>query len=298
MKVINASYEILEGKLEALSMYERLEYCGRICYKSEDKITNDSAIPFCKKMLSNGHMSTMEMGQFHFLTNGVVVDKIKASGDKYFIISQIMDDRFIVSGSPRAILECPGAIDLRSFLNHRYSVLFPEETIPTDSAYVCFASMYNLPYEHQHIAVKFIVNRAVTHEIVRHRPVTYLQESQRYCRYSADKFGNEVTFIAPTVFFGSGVSDEYVIWEKAMEFAEQQYFELLKTSSPQAARTVLPNSCKTEIIVYTNTIEWEHILKLRTSNAAEPSMREVMIPLQKELIENGYIKNPEGEINI
>jgi thymidylate synthase (FAD) len=122
-----------------------------------------------------------------------------------------------------------------------------------------------------------VVNRAITHEIVRHRPVSYLQESQRYCRYSQDKFGNEVTFIKP-MFFEKG-TDEYSLWEKAMQDTEEIYLKLLGTSSPQAARTVLPNSCKTELITFANLLEWLHIFKLRTSKGAEPSMREVMIPL-------------------
>jgi thymidylate synthase (FAD) len=122
-----------------------------------------------------------------------------------------------------------------------------------------------------------VVNRAITHEIVRHRPVSYLQESQRYCRYSQDKFGNEVTFIKP-MFFQDG-SAEYGLWEKAMQDTEKIYLNLLESSSPQAARTVLPNSCKTELITFANLLEWLHIFKLRTSKGAEPSMREVMIPL-------------------
>ena len=132
---------------------------------------------------------------------------------------------------------------------------------------------------HRYIAVKFIVNRAVTHEIVRHRIASYLQESQRYCNYSGDKFGNEVTFVKP-VFFAEE-SAEYRLWQQAMLAAEQQYLQLLQTAAPQAARTVLPNSCKTEIIVYANLEEWRHIFKLRCSKAAEPSMREVMIPLHE-----------------
>jgi thymidylate synthase (FAD) len=133
--------------------------------------------------------------------------------------------------------------------------------------------------KHRHVAVRIITNRAVTHEIVRHRPCSYLQESQRYCRYADDKFGNEITFIAP-MFFSEG-SKEYKLWEKAMLDTEKIYLKLLATSSPQAARTVLPNSCKTEIIVFANLLEWLHIFRLRTPKNAEPSMREVMIPLAK-----------------
>jgi thymidylate synthase (FAD) len=146
------------------------------------------------------------------------------------------------------------------------------ETLPAD-----------LLAKHRHIAVLFIVNRAITHEIVRHRPVSYLQESQRYCRYSQDKFGNEVSFIKP-MFFKEG-SEEYALWEQAMLETEKIYLKLLETSSPQAARTVLPNSCKTELITFANLLEWLHIFKLRTSKGAEPSMREVMIPLLKKFQE-------------
>ena len=143
----------------------------------------------------------------------------------------------------------------------------------------------NLPAKlllrHRYIGVKFVVNRAVTHEIVRHRPCSFLQESQRYCRYSQDKFDNQVTFIKP-MFYIEG-TEEYKLWTQAMAETEKIYLRLLETSTPQAARTVLPNSCKTEIIVYCNLEEWRHIFRLRTTKAAEPSMREIMVPLAMEL---------------
>ena len=138
-----------------------------------------------------------------------------------------------------------------------------------------------LRLKHRFVGVRFIVNRAVTHEIVRHRPCSFLQESQRYCRYSQDKFENQVSFIKP-MFYDEG-SEEFVLWKESMEASEAIYLKLLKSSSPQAARTVLPNSCKTEIIVYCNLEEWKHIFFLRTSQAAEPSMREIMIPLREEM---------------
>jgi len=136
-------------------------------------------------------------------------------------------------------------------------------------------------HDHLMVAVKFICNRAVSHELVRHRPVTIIQESQRYCRYSNDKFGNEVTFIRPDVFFGPTVS--YDIWEDSCERAEKDYLRLLGIgNSPQAARTVLPNSCKTEVIMFCTINEWCHIGRLRTSPEAEPSMRQLTIPLFEE----------------
>jgi len=138
---------------------------------------------------------------------------------------------------------------------------------------------------HKAVCVKFIANRAMTHEMVRMRMTSLLQESQRYCRYSEDKFGNEVTFIAPHAFWTEG-SPEWIAWEEAMMHMEDTYLNLLSVykSSPQAARTVLPNSCKTELLVYCFMTEWSHILAMRTTNACEPSMLELMIPLQQDFV--------------
>ena len=136
--------------------------------------------------------------------------------------------------------------------------------------------------EHCGISVKFICDRGVTHEIVRHRIASYVQESTRYCNYSKDKFGNEITVIKPC--FWSEDDDQYKIWLNSMEQAEKSYFALLGNGgSPQQARSVLPHSLKTEIIMTANMREWRHFLKLRTANAAHPQIREIAIPLLCEL---------------
>jgi len=152
----------------------------------------------------------------------------------------------------------------------------------------------NFYESHLMCAVRFIHNRAFTHELVRHRPCSFIQESQRYCRYSENKFGNEVTFISPSAFFqvpekitepfskDIQFCHEFMEWMWSMEESEKSYLKLLKTSSPQAARTVLPNSCKTEIILYATITEWKHIFKMRCSTAAEPSMLQVMLPLHMD----------------
>ncbi len=134
--------------------------------------------------------------------------------------------------------------------------------------------------KHRCLLAHITVNRAVTHELVRHRVASYLQESQRYCRYGEERFGGEVQFVRPC-FFEEG-SREYELWEEAMKRTEALYLELLKTSSPQAARTVLPNSCKTEIMVHATLEEWQHIFRLRASKAADPSMREIMLMMLPE----------------
>jgi len=136
--------------------------------------------------------------------------------------------------------------------------------------------------EHCGISVKFICDRGVTHEIVRHRIASYAQESTRYCNYGKDKFGNEITVIRPC--FWSEDDEQYKIWLNSMEQAEKSYFALLNGgASPEQARSVLPHSLKTEIIMTANMREWRHFLKLRTAPAAHPQIREIAIPLLCEL---------------
>ena len=128
--------------------------------------------------------------------------------------------------------------------------------------------------EHESISVRVICDRGVSHEIVRHRIASYSQESTRYCNYSNDKFGNELTFIKPC-FFEEG-SKGYEIWKKSMQNIENEYMELIEVGAkPQEARSILPNSLKTEIVMTMNLREWRHFFKLRCDKAAHPQMREV-----------------------
>ena len=204
MKIIKPSYEILtpisDGGIKELQHIEKI---GRVCYKSEDRITDDgeSAKKFVKMLISNGHEAMIE---------------------------------------------------------------------------------------HSSLSVKFIVDRGVSHELVRHRIASFAQESTRYCNYSKDKFGNEITVILPCFFdTGMGILSNSLVyqeWKLACECAEERYFNLLKMgATPQQARTVLPNSLKTEITVTANYREWRNFFKLRTAEPAHPQMREVAIPLLKEL---------------
>jgi thymidylate synthase (FAD) len=300
MKVIPASFEILED-LDRQSLAVRIEACGRLCYKSEDKITEASAVPFIKGIVKHGHNSVMEMAA---LTLRVEIDseslvvQFLSVIPKYVQFDRLEKKVLLITGTIRAFRELArdyGKVKLikgiAGYLAGLYPLFFADLApkrgwLPQDGVVVTGLSLTevdglsaDLLAKHRHVAVRIITNRAVTHEIVRHRPCSYLQESQRYCRYADDKFGNEVTFIKP-MFFDEGTS-EYKLWEKAMLDTEKIYLKLLATSSPQAARTVLPNSCKTEIIVFANLLEWLHIFRLRTPKNAEPSMREVMIPLAK-----------------
>jgi thymidylate synthase (FAD) len=138
--------------------------------------------------------------------------------------------------------------------------------------------------EHVSMTVKFIIDRGVSHELVRHRLAAYSQESTRYANYSREQFGREITVIKPC-FWTEGTS-EYEMWRLAMEEDEANYMGLLKLgASPQEARSVLPNSLKTEVVMTANLREWRHVLKLRTAKAAQPQIRQVMLGLLEELQE-------------
>ena len=193
MKVIKAGFHIL-SPVDGQKILKSIEEAGRVCYKSEDKITEDSAEKFVAGIIKRGHEAVLE---------------------------------------------------------------------------------------HESIRVKFIVDRGVSHEIVRHRLAAYCQESTRYCNYSKGQFGEEITVIEPC--FWDKDSDLMRDWRSAMRMAENHYLELLhQGASPQEARSVLPNSLKTEVVMTANLREWRHFFKLRTASAAHPQMREVAIALLKE----------------
>lgn len=142
--------------------------------------------------------------------------------------------------------------------------------------------------EHWSITVKFICDRGITHEIVRHRIASYSQESTRYCNYSKDKFDNEITVIEPFFWRIShrAITEKLEVWRQAMEACETTYMQLIKEgATPQEARSVLPNSLKTSLVMTANLREWRHFFKLRTSPKAHPQMRELTIPLLREFRE-------------
>jgi thymidylate synthase (FAD) len=312
MKIVPASFEILDH-LDQQSLAVRIEECGRICYKSEDRITPESALPFVKNVIERGHNSVLEMGVVTLEVCCSFWDyfDLLETVPKYLCLSKVMPDgdrvsgmdmvRLLITGSIRAWREilinhqnCEVARTACTFLGNRHPYFFdsilPEGGFAVDRCMsvrkVSLKDVDDLPVElmvkHRHVSVKLVVSRAISHQLVRHRPASYLQESMRYCNYASGKFGNEATFIKP--LFWEEETEEYDTWKRAVRDAERVYKLLIETSTPQAARTVLPNSCKTEIIVYANLEQWRHIFKLRCSKAAEPSMREVMVPLREEFV--------------
>lgn len=193
MNLIKPSVEIIDMK-DYDQMIKKVEKIGRVCYKSEDNISEDSAERFITAILKRGHESVIE---------------------------------------------------------------------------------------HEAITVRMICDRGITHEIVRHRIASYSQESTRYCNYAGDKFGNEITVIDIAGGFEYDLENEndlkkYEAWMRAMENAEKSYFEMLELgATPQEARSVLPNSLKTEIVITMNLRSWRNFFRLRCDHHAHPQMREV-----------------------
>lgn len=212
MKIIKPYFQIL-SKINSGEILRNIERAGRVCYKSEDKITDNSAEKFVHMLISKGHESVLE---------------------------------------------------------------------------------------HEKISVLFVCDRGVSHELVRHRLASFSQESTRYCDYSKKNDG-EIVFIQPpwitdrsieimeaSIFnFPPSIPETDGIWYRCLQEISYRYKKLLEEGwIPQQARTVLPNSLKTEIVVTANLREWRLILKQRTSKAAHPQMRELMIPLLKEFKQN------------
>ena len=193
MKLIKPDIEIIDMK-DYEQIIKKIEKIGRVCYKSEDRIKEDSAERFISNLLKRGHESVIE---------------------------------------------------------------------------------------HESVTVRIVCDRGITHEIVRHRIASYSQESTRYCNYTGDKFGNEITVIDLASGFAYNLDDEndakkYEVWKQAMENAEQSYFKMLELgATPQEARSVLPNSLKTEIVITMNLRSWRNFFRLRCDHHAHPQMREI-----------------------
>lgn len=145
--------------------------------------------------------------------------------------------------------------------------------------------------EHESITVRVTCDRGVTHEIVRHRIASYSQESTRYCNYTNDKFSNQISCIDIATGFSYDLNDEndrkkYEIWNNAMNAAEQYYFQMIEAGAkPEEARSILPNSLKTEIVMTMNLREWRHFIRLRSSKRAHPQIREITEMIRKEFSE-------------
>ncbi len=304
MKIVKASYFIEKPNVATSkgkeSILNAIESAARTCYKSEDRIQPGSAEALIKRLIASGHEAMLEHGDYIFLLDNYriyedVVNALQSIKDMGFPTPMLemsyVNDRPIVSGNIRVWREM---LKYETPIN-TYFIGHIDPVFTNDFAYEITRvdpHIKQIQYKdligreehltHQRQTVRFIVDRGVSHELVRHRVASFAQESTRYCNYGKEKFGKEITFIKPA-FWEKG-SEQYKHWSKACSFTENAYFKLLEDgATPQEARAVLPNSLKTEIVVTANVREWRHIFKLRTAKDAHPQMREVMTPLLAEM---------------
>lgn len=298
MKVINASVT----EIQEQDILKKIELCGRICYKSEDKITDTSCIDFVKMLISRQHLAMTEHAPLVLVVTQRIAAGIKRLGHGSFlnVTMNTYSNRYIVSGNVRAwytlftnkekydipieiISRCESYMQM-SMGTELYSLLFPTGHKCADNKNYLLTqedvlTLPNLTVEeaeaHLYLTAHFICDRGVSHELVRHRPASFAQESTRYCNYARDIFGKEITVIDPD-FFGSAK----IVWTHAMREAEAAYFNLLDWGlTPQEARGVLPTDLKTEVVMTCNLGEWQHVINLRyhgTTGAPHPHMLKVM----------------------
>ena len=307
MKIINAQASVLVEN----DPIKKIEKCGRVCYKSEDKITEDSAEKFVANIIKRGHEAVLEHASFIFKVSRSVYEDIR---DKVMFVENCYPvkmylrftdyDGYVVSGNVRAWRDFfffTGVPPYMKDFVEANPILFPEfkSDFPFDLKGVIKGVRWSIrqisanelvsTYQrlvHEDISVKFICDRGISHEIVRHRPASFCQESTRYCNYSKDGFGGEITVIKPMSFDCS--DSPYRIWKRSCENAETAYFDLLNEGcTPQEARSVLPNSLKTEVVMTADMREWRHFIRLRCAPAAHPDMR-VVAGLLYDLLKSTY----------
>lgn len=273
MKLIKPSVEYILQPEGLDGIYKHIERCARTCYKSEDRITEDSAKKMVDALIKNKHTAMLEHGT-------VYLGKLW-SGSVCHFCNQTMADEFIdkYAMNPYSKVVVHNN-DICVSTNYR--VLVENEWLD-DLQFLCNPTEYHI----KRYTMKFICDRSVSHELVRHRVFSFAQESQRYCNYSKDKFDKHVTFVRPTWCTDIGILPGGIAavreldktnWEfiHALCDAEQTYFDLLSDGwTPQQARSVLPNATKTEIVITGFEDDWKHFFDLRlrgTTGKPHPNM--------------------------
>lgn len=287
MRLIKSSYEIIEQGAGLDGIYKQIELAGRTCYKSTDKIIEDSAKGFVERMVKSGHGAMLEHGTVYLHIQ--IPRKVWHGGvsnyyhNPYTVVNSITD-----------------ALDTHYYITTNYRVMVENGWLG-DLKYICEPTEYH----EKRVTVRFVCDRGVSHEFVRHRVFSFAQESTRYCNYSKDKFGNELTFIIPCWLdykeqqftdkddssIRTDLSEHEYFIDSLLE-VENTYNYLVQYCKwkPQEARAVLPNALKTELVMTGFVDDWKKFFELRDSNKAHPQARKLASPLHKEFIEKGLIK--------
>ena len=296
MKIIEPSATIIEKELAGLSVCQRIDRLASVCYQRPPRPTEEEAEKFCRHLIERGHLPALEMAVVHLAMPWQCV--VDFDGERYLSVSWPNGEvDGVVSGSIRAFMEAVENEDhsVFEFLSHHFPIFFrPEDQEEFDGtdfvSDIRFARPEEIQWQHKHVAVRVICSRAISHQLVRHRPCSFLQESQRYCRYD-----DEVTFIRP-VWANESTAME-IGFENDCEDISAMY-RIRRNDrglSPQQARGVLSADTKTELIIYASLPEWKHIFAMRCAKAADPEMRRIMVPL-REQFETEYPEMWEGEV--
>lgn len=307
MRLIKPSFQIIEQSSGIEGVYKQIELVGRTCYKSEDKITEDSAKPFIDRMIKSQHYAMLEHGTVYLKIPYNLIHRLTHVGlcDKYIrnpysrcnvgyeITEKALNFRSEFGSQVTEFLAV--TTNLRVLIENGWE---------KDLQYLCEPT----DYHERRVTVKFVCDRGVSHEFVRHRVFSFAQESTRYCNYSKDKFGNKLTFIIPCwtnipegdygdIFNPKEpditlASNEYAFIDILRE-SEKYYIELTNNGwKPQEARAVLPNALKTELVMTGFVSDWKHFFSLRalgTTGAPHPQAKELAEPLMKEFERRGLL---------
>ena len=286
MKLIESSVQIIEEK----DPYKMIELAGRTCYHSQDKITENSAKEFVDRMIKLGHGAMLEHGTIYLTIDGEAPNLSKIQSNPYTKVN-LVPYEVLTEGNYTISYKAYITTNLRVLIENNLKELLCYQVEPTE-------------HHEKRITAKFICDRGVSHEFVRHRVFSFAQESQRYCNYNKDKFNNELTFIRPTWLniptgdytywdgdwcdidnmkiqlpSDNGVADNF-LW--CLNNAGMQYRLLInKCLKPQEARGVLPNAVKTELVMTGFESDWEHFFELRCSGAAHPDAKKLAYELYK-----------------
>lgn len=275
MRLIDASYEIIEQEPNILGVYKQIEKAARTAYKSEDKITEGSAQRMVEALCKSNHGACLEHGTI-YLRIPVDDDENGMYFSKYYF-------------NPYSILidEDHDGFDDALCITTNARVIF-ENGWEDDLQYMCEPTEFH----EKRITVKFTTSIGIVREILRHRHFSFLNESTRYCNYAKGKFNSELTFIKPDI--NNWINENnYYEYLAGLQYAEKCYLKAIDYGvKPEIARDILPLSLKSELIVTGFVSDWIHFFRLRSHIAAtgkpHPDIQKLADPLMQEFIDRGY----------
>ena len=299
MKLINSSVEVIEPTGYTLQdIYKQIELAGRTCYKSEDNMTDTSAKDFVNRMVASKHYAMLEHGTVYLSIpvwdyKNMKVDQFGEYLDMNheWLIRTLKENKYskcktVEQKDNKVIIFSREDLEKRPFhleyifITTNYRVII-ENKLEVLLQYLCEPTEYH----EKRTTVRFICDRGVSHELVRHRVFSFAQESTRYCNYSKDKFGKELTFIKPS-WWKEDDNEVATLYTQPWRNIENCYLTLIENGiKPQDARAILPNALKTEVVMTGFESDWDHFFELRCAKAAHPDMQKLANELKEQFHE-------------